>query len=54
VPDPEDLVTVAVKVTGFPRPDGLDEEVSTVVVALRVTTWDTALDVLPRYVVLPP
>jgi hypothetical protein len=28
VPDPEDLVTVAVKVTGLPRPDGLGVELS--------------------------
>jgi hypothetical protein len=38
VPDPEDLVTVAVKVTGLPRPDGLGEEVSTVVVAIGAVT----------------
>jgi hypothetical protein len=54
VADPEDLVTVALNVTGLPITDGLGEEVSAVVVAIRVTTWDTVLDVLARYVVLPP
>ena len=47
MPDPEDLVTVAVKVTGLPRPDGFGEELSTVVVAIgAVTTWVTMLEVL--------
>jgi hypothetical protein len=41
------LVTVAVKVTGLPRPDGFGEELSTVVVAIgAVTTWVTMLEVL--------
>jgi hypothetical protein len=48
VPDPEDLVTVAVKVTGFPNSDGFGEEPRAVVVAIRGTTWDTVLDVLAR------
>jgi hypothetical protein len=39
-------VTVAVKVTEVPEPDGLGEEVSTVVVAIRLTTWVTMLEVL--------
>ena len=51
---PEDLVTVAVKVTGLPIPDGLGDEVSAVVVPIALTTWDTVLEVLPEYVVLPP
>jgi hypothetical protein len=46
MPDPEDLVTVAVKVTGLPRPDGLGEELRAVVVATMVTTWVTTLEVL--------
>jgi len=41
-----DLVTVAVKVTGLPRPDGLGAELSAVVVAVMVTTWVTTLEVL--------
>jgi hypothetical protein len=56
VPDPEDLVTVAVKVTGFPRPDGFGAEVSAVVVATvePVTTWVMMLEVEPLKLVESP
>jgi hypothetical protein len=49
VADPEDLVTVAVKVTGFPSADGFGQDLSAVVVAIgALTTWETVFDVLPE------
>jgi hypothetical protein len=43
---PEDLATVAVKVTGFPTPDGFGDELSAVEVPIALTTWDTVLEML--------
>jgi len=47
-------VTVAVKVTDWPRLDGLAEETSLVLVVALPTTCFTVFEVLPRNVELPP
>src|SRR6266568_2047068 len=43
VPEPGEVgITVAVKVTDWPKTDGLVEEVSVVVLSDLLTTWDKA------------
>ena len=46
-------VTVAVKVTDWPKTDGLAEEVTTVLVPSWLTVWVRAADVLMAKVELP-
>ena len=53
---PPELVTVAEKVTGLPKPDGLAEEVRAVAVADRPapeTAWLSAADVLVMKLLFP-
>jgi len=51
---PAVLVTVAVKVTDWPPTEDGSDEVTTVTVALRFTTWDRALEVLGANLLSPP
>ena len=54
VPAPgADTATVAVNVTLCPNVDGFRDEVRAVVVLALLTTWDTAVLVLPLKLVLP-
>ncbi len=54
VPAPGALTdTVAVKVTLWPKTDGLGADVTLVVVSALLTTWFTVLDVLPLKFVSP-
>ena len=46
VPVPELGATVAVKVTDCPTVEGFTDEVTVVVVDARLTTWDSAAEVL--------
>jgi hypothetical protein len=45
-------VTVAVKVTGWPNTDGLEDETATVLVLAMVTVWPPASEP-PLFVKLP-
>ena len=44
---PEAADTVAVKVTDWPKFEGLDDEVSIVEEAMALTTWPSAVEVEP-------
>lgn len=46
-------VTVAVKVTGWLRIDGLDEELTAVLVEALLTVWTKSCDVLPLKLLSP-
>ncbi len=50
----EPAVTVAVNVTLWPNTDGLDAEVTVVVVAAWLTVWKKFADVLAAKLLLPP
>jgi hypothetical protein len=56
VPVPEDVATVAEKTTDLPNTDGLEAEVSTVVVETpeEFTTWVMTLEVEPLKLVEAP
>ena len=45
VPPAADWLTVAVKVTESPKLDGLSDDVTAVVVAILLTTWENETDV---------
>ena len=47
-------LTVAVKVTAWPKTDGLAEEARVVALLDGLTTWLTAVEVLPLKLLSPP
>lgn len=50
---PEPLLTVAVNVTAFPNTAGFCDEVTEVLVAIPLTVWVSAVDVLGSKVASP-
>jgi hypothetical protein len=54
VPVAVGALTVAVKITGAPKADGLELDVTTVVVAARFTVWVMGADVDAAKFALPP
>ena len=50
---PEDGLTMAVKVTDWPKTEGSSDEVNAVAVPITPTAWATGEDVLPLKLVFP-